>query len=77
MLYGFLTFLVVFYLGFCFFRKKNPYISTHKKKWQNEKDYEQYIKWLDNNGGDLPLPKIKFRGDIDLLNKVNKAINAK
>lgn len=61
-MYGILTFFAMLIIGYLIFRKKeNPYIKVHKRKWQNEKDYLEYINWLDKNGGDLPLPEIKVK----------------
>lgn len=77
MLAGCLTFLVVFYIGFYFFRKRNPYISAHKRKWQNEKDYEEYLKWLDRNKGDNPLKKVDTEEDAELLKEVEQILKHK
>ncbi len=35
----------------------NPYIEAHLLRRQNDEDYEQYLKWLDECGGDLPMDK--------------------
>lgn len=72
-----IVFLIVFIIGYSIFenRRVNPYIKTHKRKWQNERDYENYIKWLDKKGGDLPLKEIKMNGDIEVLNEVGKNLN--
>ena len=37
---------------------QNPYIQAHLQRRRNDKDYEQYLQWLDTNGGDLPIDKI-------------------
>lgn len=74
----FVTALIVFLIGFALFSKKkhiNPYIDIHKKKWQNEKDYEDYIDWLDKQGGDLPLKEVKMNDDLEVLKEISKNIN--
>ena len=71
------TFLIVFIIGYSLFanRHVNPYIKTHKLKWQNERDYDEYIKWLDKNKGDLPLKEVRMQDDIEVLNEVSKYLN--
>lgn len=71
------VFLLTVLIGYLIFGKKkeNPYIKTHKKKWNNEKQYIDYIKWLDKQGGDLPLKEVKMIDDIEVLNEVNKNFN--
>jgi len=68
------VFLLVFISGFLLFgrKKQNPYIKTHKAKWKNERDYLEYIEWLDKSGGDLPINEIKFKEDREVLNEVSK-----
>jgi hypothetical protein len=70
-----IVFLIVVFIGYAIFREKNPYIKLHKRKWQNERDYESYLKWLDKSGGDLPLPENKFDGDKEVLKEIDKYIN--
>lgn len=74
---GIFVFLIVFVIGYFIFgkRKQNPYIKTHQKKWQNEKQYDEYIVWLDSQGGDLPLKEVKFKEDIEIVNEVSKNFN--
>lgn len=67
-----ITFLIVFFIGFQLFKQKNPYIRAHKKKWENEKHYDAYIKWLDKNGGDMPIKEVKGKEEQDLMNEINK-----
>lgn len=72
-----ITFIIVLIIGYAIFSNKhvNPYIKIHRRKWQNEKDYEDYIKWLDKQGGDLPLKEVKMNDDIEVLNEVSKNFN--
>lgn len=71
------TFLITVFVGFLIFRKKeNPYIKVHRRKWQNESDYMEYLKWLDKEGGDCPLPEIKLKSDLEVLEQVNKNLNS-
>lgn len=69
-------FLFVFF-GWLLFGDKteNPYIKTHKRKWKNELHYQEYLKWLDKRGGDLPLMEVKFKEDVEIMNEVSKHIN--
>ncbi len=71
MIIGSICFIIIFFVGFALFKKKpNTYISVHQKKWKQEKEYEDYIKWLDKNGGDLPIKEFKFKEDKEVMNKV-------
>lgn len=74
---GVAIFIIIVVIGYAIFGNKhvNPYIKTHKRKWQNERDYDQYIKWLDKQGGDLPLKEVKMNDDIEVLNEVSKNLN--
>ena len=69
--------LLFVFVGWLIFGKKttNPYIKTHKRKWQNELDYREYIKWLDRQGGDLPLKEVQFKDDVEIIKEVSKHIN--
>lgn len=55
--------------------RENPYIKTHKRKWKNEVHYQEYLKWLDKKGGDMPLKEVKFKEDVEIMNEVSKHIN--
>lgn len=71
MIEGIITFFIVFIIGFLLFRKReNPYIKTHKRKWQSEKDYLNYLHWLSDNGGDLPLDEVKFKEDEKIIKEI-------
>ena len=35
----------------------NEYILEHLIRRKNDSDYEAYLKWLDDTGGDLPIKK--------------------
>lgn len=35
----------------------NPYIIEHKYRRLNDKWYDEYLDWLDETGGDLPIKK--------------------
>ena len=68
--------LLFVFVGWLIFGKKttNPYIKTHKRKWQNELDYREYIEWLDRQGGDLPIPEVKFKEDVEVEREIKKAM---
>lgn len=44
-------------------KENNPYIEAHKLKVQNDKNYEEYIDWLDKNGGGVPFAKVETKED--------------
>ena len=70
---GIIIFLIVLFIGYKLFRKKpNPYINTHKKKFQSEQDYLDYLDWLDELGGDLPIKEFKFKEDLEVIEKINE-----
>ena len=73
--------VLLFVFGFVFVGwlifgdRENPYIKTHKRKWENDKNYKEYLRWLDKQGGDNPLNKADFKEDIEIMNEVNKHIS--
>ena len=74
-----MIFLIPFafvFIGWLIFGKpENPYIKTHKRKWKNNSDYKEYLRWLHKQGGDVPLNKANFKEDVEVMNEVNKHIN--
>ena len=72
--------LAIFLIGFWIFGKPqrreqfNPYIKAHKLKWKNEKQYKDYLNWLDKKGGDVPLSEIKHPKEIEIINQIKKHI---
>lgn len=65
------------FIGYLIFGKKkeNPYIRLHKNKWKNETDYQQYLKWLDKKGGDVPLKQAKFNDEKEVERELSKHLN--
>lgn len=53
-----------------FLKKPNPYISYHKKRILNDKNYEEYLKWLDKENGSLPVSKLLTREEIIFKQKM-------
>lgn len=51
----------------------NPYIRTHLSKIKNDKKYQEYLKWLDQNGGDMPVEKLRTREEFEFEKKLQKA----
>ena len=49
----------------------NPYVKAHLAKMQNDKSYQEYLEWLNNNGGDLPFEKWKTKEEIEFEDKLN------
>jgi hypothetical protein len=70
-----IVFLIVVFIGYAIFREKNPYIKLHKRKWQNERDYESYLKWLDKSGGDGPIDKIQSQKDAEISKEIERNLN--
>ena len=68
--------LLFVFVGWLIFGKKttNPYIKTHKRKWKNTEHYHEYLKWLDSKGGDLPIPEVKFKEDMEVEREIKKAM---
>ena len=70
--------LSIFLIGFWIFGKRqrteqfNPYIKAHLRKWKYEKWYQEYLKWLDKKGGDIPLPEIKTPEDVKAEKEIEK-----
>lgn len=50
----------------------NPYIKAHKKRTKNDLDYDEYLNWLNNNDGELPIEKIKSIEEINFEKQINK-----
>lgn len=50
----------------------NPYIQMHRLKFENDAMYEEYIEWLDKNGGDIPFEKWKTSLDRKADRDINK-----
>jgi hypothetical protein len=45
---------------------KNPYIDAHKRKFKNDRDYEEYLKWLNTDQRrDIPFEKVKTKRDAE------------
>jgi hypothetical protein len=38
-------------------KEYNPYIAYHKIKNKNDQNYDDYLKWLQANGGGVPVEK--------------------
>lgn len=53
------------------FKTSNPYIQAHQMRRHNDKNYEEYLEWLNNTGGDLPIDKIKSEEELRFERKMN------
>jgi len=51
----------------------NPYIEAHLIRRRNDNDYEEYLKWLDDNGGGLPINKILTREEWEFKQQLDNA----
>lgn len=56
---------------------KNPYIKTHRRKLKIKQNYENYLQWLDSKGGDVPMKKITFHDDTEVIKEISKILNRK
>lgn len=74
---GLIVFCFVFLIGFFVFRNRNtnPYIKNHKAKWQNEKNYQEYLKWLNKTNPDIPFPEIKINHEIEISKQLDRTVN--
>jgi|GEM_PF-2783469 len=52
----------------------NPYIVSHRNKIHNDRMYDEYLEWLDRNGGDLPFEKWKSQEELIADHKINKSM---
>lgn len=70
--------VAIFLIGFWIFGKPqrreqfNPYIKAHKRKWKAEKKYQDYLKWLDKKGGDVPIAEVKHKADAEAQKEIKK-----
>lgn len=70
--------LAIFLIGFWIFGKPkrreqlNPYIKAHIRKWKHQSQYQQYLKWLDSKGGDVPIDEIKTLEDAKASKEIEK-----
>ncbi|WP_228853248.1 hypothetical protein [Aegicerativicinus sediminis] len=51
---------------------KNPYIQMHQIKDTNDKNYDEYLNWLDKKGHGVPIPKFETPEDKKAKDKINK-----
>ena len=52
---------------------ENPYIEAHKRRLINDAWYEDYLKWMDHNGGGMPMDKVKTPEEQQFEKKYNDA----
>jgi hypothetical protein len=57
------------------YENKNPYIQAHKFKNSNDELYNEYLIWLDKNGGDIPFEKYVYLPDKKFDSEIDKLIN--
>ena len=64
------------WFGFKLIRKpkSNPYIELHKLKFENDKNYNEYLNWLHKKKGDIPFKKIERIEDVNYQNEINKLL---
>jgi len=52
-------------------RNSNPYINAERIKAKNDKDYEDYLKWMSKHGKSVPISKLKTREEHVAESKIN------
>lgn len=52
----------------------NPYIIYHKTKMQNDKNYEEYLDWLEKHGDGVPVDKVLTPEDKKASKKIKKLL---
>ncbi len=50
--------------------KDNPYVQAHMERRWNDKMYDEYLDWLDQTNGSLPIEKLKSKEEIEFENEV-------
>lgn len=73
LIYGWLKLVNAIFSPFEKKDEDNPYIKAHRVKMQNDKMYNEYLKWLDKNGGDIPFEKWKTREEKKFDKKIKDA----
>ena len=53
--------------------QSNPYIEAQKRRNQNDHWYDEYISWMDHNGGGMPMDKVKTPEEKQFEKKYNDA----
>ena len=51
-------------------KNDNPYIVAHRFKMQHDDMYQEYLQWLDKNGGDIPFEKWKTEEEQNFEQKI-------
>lgn len=53
---------------------QNPYIKAQLIKDKNDRDYEEYIQWMEKNSSGVPFQKIISREDFEAEKKIKKLL---
>ena len=51
----------------------NPYIEAQRRRDQNDRWYDEYISWMDHNGGGMPINKVKTPEEMEFEKKYKQA----
>ena len=51
----------------------NPYIEAQRRRDQNDRWYDEYISWMDHNGGGMPMDKVKTPEEMEFEKKYKQA----
>lgn len=49
---------------------ENPYIKAQLIKDKNDRDYEEYLKWMEKHSSGVPFQKIMSREDFEAEKKI-------
>lgn len=52
----------------------NPYIKAQILKDKNDRDYEEYLKWMEKNSSGVPFQKIMSREDFEAEKKIKNLL---
>lgn len=63
---------LVMYLFWPKKKTANPYIEAHRQKMLNDQNYDDYIKWLDKNGGGIPFSKVETKEEKEADQAIKK-----
>ncbi|MGV3695504.1 hypothetical protein [Flavobacterium sp.] len=55
--------------------QNNPYIQAQKLKMANDKNYEDYLEWMNKHSYGVPFQKIMTREEFEAENKISSLIS--
>lgn len=55
-------------------RQRNLYINAHRVKIDNDRQYDEYLKWLNKKGEGVPIPKVMTKEDAEAEKQIKRLI---